>query len=1017
VIYRFGPFELDKRAYTLTRSGQPLRVRPKLFDVLLYLIEHCDRVVTAGELLASVWGPEHVTPSVVPWTISRLRQALGQVNGTHAPIETVPRRGYRFVGSLSIDGESADSARAQFSSPAASASSSSGLADPSFIGRGDILQALGSALALAIEGSGSLHLLVGEPGIGRSRCAFEFARHARTRARVWSVGCAGVSNAPRLWPWIEVLRAYAHEEAPGSAAHARVLKLLDELQAEPESDDPGGAAVRMFSLLDRCGELLLESAASQPRLLVLDDLQNADEASLELLARLAPQLPGSRMVVLATLQEPALKAGDPVESPSLHEIRRRASCIVLPAWARSEVESFITQSTRSDRSKELVSAIWQRSGGNPLFAQELLQHHLVHGVTADDSPDPGGVHRNLPEELQRVIRTRLKGLPEDTRSVLATASVVGRSFDLALLQQITQQPAATLLPAIDRAQRLGLIESGTRSAEFRFRYDLIREAIYADLPGGLRASLHLQVGEALENPLFGDVSRSLLAWHFYCAAPLGGAANAVRHAVQAARDARKVAAYADEVRFYEWALEAQPFLDKPDPKHRCELLVALGTAYGDLGETEIARRHLTRAVEIAEARNLPALLAQAAFVLRPSMLLSAMPDPLALHVLEQARLHLPEDATALRSRVASHLACTPPYSERPEQRTALIDEAFELARGSGSATTLFDALRARCQSLTATLELDEVLRWSGEIEALAERTGSPRMLSESQVYRYFVWLHRGDAIDATAMREKSKHSASRMGVRESDWLNRNMAARHDFYGGRLHRAENRIRKLRRERSVRPWLAEFYYAVGMAVIHLERDTAADFWPEFMETAHTWKRVTRTLAGLSLRMLLAQDRIDEVRTEFARIDIERIFHWPHQGRIGILSQLVPAATALGDEQACAVLYEMLLPYARLNAVAELWFSFGSVSHFLGQLAMATGQPDVAQAHFECALQSNAAMGYVTYTAWSRFELGRLLLAGSDASGRERGRGLVKQAETDAREMGLHALLRSIQETPGR
>ena len=97
VRYRFAEFDLDARTYTLTRAGHVLALQPKVFDVLRFLIEHRDRVVTKDELLDAVWPNEHGSESAVVWSISHARRALGQDRGQKQPIETVHGRGYRFT--------------------------------------------------------------------------------------------------------------------------------------------------------------------------------------------------------------------------------------------------------------------------------------------------------------------------------------------------------------------------------------------------------------------------------------------------------------------------------------------------------------------------------------------------------------------------------------------------------------------------------------------------------------------------------------------------------------------------------------------------------------------------------------------------------------------------------------------------------------------------------------------------------------------------------------------------------
>lgn len=1013
MIYRFGPFELDEKAYTLTRNGQPLRLRPKLFDVLLHLIRHRDRVVTNRELLEAVWGVEHVTPSVVPWTISRLRSALGQQGDRQSPIATMPRRGYRFQETLSTD---AAPPEAPSTRPAPQPERSPTLtSDDAFLGRDDALQALGSALASAAAGSGGFFLLVGEPGVGRTRCAREFGRRAKCKASVWSASCAHTPSTPPFWPWIQILLAFVREEAEGSPLRQRVESLLAALQNQLGEIADDSVDMRAFALFTQICDVLVEAADARTRVLLLDDLHDTDKGSLKLLGLLAPRLADCRLLVVGTLQELSLTA-ERTHAPQLLGVRNQAHCVALAPWTRDEVDAFVSSSVSPDQRERVAEAIWRRAQGNPLFSHELLQHYQLHGSAAGELAELelASGSRNLPSTLQNLIRHRLQSLSRKTAAVLGAGSVIGRRFDLPLLQRITGEPAAALLAALDSAQLLGVVEPGERVADYSFKHELIRDAIYTDLPGQTRARLHMQVGEALEDPAFGSVTPSILAWHFYCAAPLGGASRAVHYAMQAARDARRLAAYTDEVRYREWALEAQALGENPSPAQRCELLIALATARTDLGEADVARRHLSRAIEIAEAGNLPEPLARAGFILRSSMLLSGMPDPLALLALEHARRDLPEDARSMRARVASYLSSIPPYSQSTEQRQELLDEALSLARASGDSTSLFDALRARCAALMHPDTLDELLKWSNEIDALAERVGSPRMVHESQQYRYIALLQLGRPIEESNILEKIERTSGKQAVREAKWLHRSLKVRHQLYFGQLQKAAEQFRQLRvNSGGVRSWLSDFHFAIGMALIHLERDSVKEYWSEFLDVTQSWQRSSRTLSALSMRMLLAQGRVAEVRSEIERSAVDALIRRPvASGQLGVLSQLSLVMIELGDGERCSALYERMLPYAELSAVDEFWFAFGSIAYFLGVLAAACDDSEAARTHLEHALVRNARLGYRVQAAWTRYELARTLLVSGESSQRARALALLSEAEQDARKHDLRVLLRSVQ-----
>ncbi len=166
MVWKFSNFELDEKRYQLRRGGEVIKLEPKVFDLLLYLFHHRDRVVSKDELLDRVWPGQFVSESVLPRNIRVLRQAFGDDRATQRFIQTAHGRGYRFVAT--------PVEKAAGVEPRSDADGR----DP-FVGRAPVMEELHAALASALGGSGELALLVGEPGIGKTRTAEGFSRLAR----------------------------------------------------------------------------------------------------------------------------------------------------------------------------------------------------------------------------------------------------------------------------------------------------------------------------------------------------------------------------------------------------------------------------------------------------------------------------------------------------------------------------------------------------------------------------------------------------------------------------------------------------------------------------------------------------------------------------------------------------------------------------------------------------------------------------------------------------------------------
>jgi DNA-binding winged helix-turn-helix (wHTH) protein len=177
VIFAFADLELDVALYQLRKRGGVVKLAPKAFDLLLYLIQHRTRVVSKAELLDQLWPGEHVTESVLHSNVAAVRKALQSERSRSKLIQTIHGRGYHFVAPVEEREEAAIAPR------------EAGL----FIGRQDVMGELRADLDQVFSGRGRVAMLVGEPGIGKTRTAEELARRgggarsspraAATRAR------------------------------------------------------------------------------------------------------------------------------------------------------------------------------------------------------------------------------------------------------------------------------------------------------------------------------------------------------------------------------------------------------------------------------------------------------------------------------------------------------------------------------------------------------------------------------------------------------------------------------------------------------------------------------------------------------------------------------------------------------------------------------------------------------------------------------------------------------------------
>ena len=376
-----------------------------------------------------------------------------------------------------------------------------------FVGRVGELEDLEVALEGALMGRGSVCLIRGEPGIGKSRLADELAERARRiDAQVLWGRCWEAGGAPADWPWVQSLREYVRhipadelrdQVGGGEVAHL-VPELRERLPDLPmlESPDSEGARFRLF---DATASFLTRAAAQRPLLLVLEDLHAADTPSLLLLQFVAGEIAGARILIVGTYRDIELAPSNPVAG-ALVEVERQhsASTLALHGFGETDVAMLIELIAGVSPSAQLAAAIHSATGGNPLFVGELVRLLVTEG-RLDQSVNEVGVRLAIPRGVRDVIARRLAQVSDDAREILGVASVLGREFALDTLAHVTDRGTEDLLDLLDEAIGEGVIaESPAGAFRMRFSHVLIRDALYEELGTGRRMQLHRQIGDTLE---------------------------------------------------------------------------------------------------------------------------------------------------------------------------------------------------------------------------------------------------------------------------------------------------------------------------------------------------------------------------------------------------------------------------------------------------------------------------------------------------------------------------------------
>jgi DNA-binding CsgD family transcriptional regulator/tetratricopeptide (TPR) repeat protein len=582
------------------------------------------------------------------------------------------------------------------------------LVSPVLVGRQAELKALSDALEHVLAGEQVTVLVGGEAGVGKSRLVHELvlqARAADTRILIGSCVELDGGGIP-FAPVVEMIRALAIElpaaelDAVLGTARAEIGRLVPELEAaQPAAPAGERDASRLLELiLGVIGRLSARAAL----MLVFEDLQWADRATLDLLALLAARTSGSPLLLVLTVRSDELHRAHPFRRMAARwEQQRTVERLELDRLEPREVAAQVEAILGERPDAELIEFVAERSEGIPLFVEELL------GAVRDGRVD----HDYLPPSLRDVLLARAELLSPDAQHVLRVVSAAARWVPDGLLAIVAGLPAAQLNGALREAvgQQLLVVDRSGRG--YGFRHALARAAIHEDLLPGERTQLHREYAEAIENnaALAGpdlDAS-SMLAHHWLSAYDLPRALPA---SVRAGRAAAAASAPSAAQRHFELALEL--WTQVPDAADRAgidhaQLLEAAATAAMGAGAAD---RGLALADQaLAEVGYRGTLERRATLlVLRAVMLADLGRDSEGLAVFEQAVGLLPPD---LPSRVGAQVFA---QFARALARVDQLERAGELASRALEAA---QAVGATQEKLEAQLTLAPAMVYGGDVEA------------------------------------------------------------------------------------------------------------------------------------------------------------------------------------------------------------------------------------------------------------------------------------------------------------
>jgi len=494
-----------------------------------------------------------------------------------------------------------------------------------FVGRSAEVGKLSQKLGEARAGHGGLVMLVGEPGIGKTRLAEECAEAARKEGTVILWGrCYEGEWAPPYGPFAEAISEYSrsadtHELRQDLGAGAGpIARVVPELRNSlPDIPEPASLQPdeERFRLLDAVSQFLIAASARAPLALVLDDLHWADRGTIAMLRHVARFAPRNRILLLGAYRDVELDRQHPL-ADVLGALRQETNYerILLKGLDTREVGQLLASLAEQDVPEALVSAISAETDGNPFFIREVLAHLVEEGKIYREkgqwTTNLSIAEMGIPEGVRQVISRRVSRLSEHANRLLTVASAFNGLFPFDIAASVAGLEETAALDAVDESLAVQLLRPGGEADTYDFTHALIRHTLYGELSPSRQVRLHRQIAEAMERS-YGDPSTGSgrgraadhaaeLAYQYHRSAALPGAERGVAHALAAAD--RAEAAYARDASavFLRIALDLLPAQDQRRP----HLLGRLGLALGWALDFDEALRAASKAGDlIAESEG------------------------------------------------------------------------------------------------------------------------------------------------------------------------------------------------------------------------------------------------------------------------------------------------------------------------------------------------------------------------------------------------------------------------------
>lgn len=793
--------------------------------------------------------------------------------------------------------------------------------------------------------------------------------------------------------WAQVGRHLTQQLRGGArAAACASLAPISAGGGESEARRAGGA-VDEVALGDAITRLI--ERQRQPVLIVIDDLQWVDAASLRVLQVISRAVSRLPCLVLATCRDEAVKMSG-VVAQMLAGLEQDTRYVLLPPLGRDQVTDFLARRLGARPSGDLVSWVQARSAGNPFFLDKLTEHlrrSAIDALTVGPEPTPP------PGVREEVVGYRLRGLSAVCHELLRTAAVIGPEGDIGVLEHALQAAGHELVAcrvALRDACATRLIrEDDVRGERFAFTYGLVREALLDDLSPSARMEIHLRVAEALE--LAGSLTalaRALeIAEHLYRAGRRAPMDKGITHMRRSAELLERELRFEDAARMYTRCLELidlQGGEEQGVVRVRCDIALRLGEAQRRSGNRADARETFARAAVVAfglatGGRQLgdAVLLARAAmgFGAARSWSETGLVDERLLGWLQEALKHLGDRDGSWRALVLARISEEFFYSgyDTSSWRESVSAEAVAIARRVGDPATLASVLGSRHRAAWFAHTLPERTAAAIEQVSVARQIGDAELKAHGHLLHALDRLEAGDMVE---MGRELRYCAENAVAARSDllqWHVNVIRATQAVFEGRLDDGERLSAAAYADgAAIQAADAEIFSAVHIYSLSRLRGQFDTLLPLAREFAERYPTIAVWRIGVA-DMCAHLGRLSEARSGFevfAAADfIEPPRDWNQLLGWALLAEV---CHELDDRRRAQRLYDLLAPFADHNVTAVPGLAcIGAAARQLGLLATTLERWDDAALHFEGALRRNRAMGALPFVAHTQRQYAAMLI----------------------------------------